>query len=400
VKSLAAGNLPASEIYCRNVLDMDGKNVAALNTLGIIAARVGAVTYSETYFKKVLTIDPVNSDALNNLAILKSVPRRPLGQGQRFLLIKSWGYGFWSDVSQVLGNLLLAEITGRTPVTHWGKNSLFGDGSGKDAFTLYFKPVSTVTLSDLSCRALEKLTYFPPKWHTGNLANEDVNKWHGKYSRAAAIYFLDRPETIAVSDFYVGVVDVAPWIPSSHAMHGRSLVNIYRYLTAKYLLPQPATAAACDAFWQAHFTDAKVVAVHARGSDKCLEDFRIERNNETLLSSLRSIDPTWRIFLLTDDEKWYARFKASYGDRVVATDCQRTSTRTGTHYLPSVNRARLGLEIMLDTYLALRADRFIGNGRSNVSAIIAIMKEWQEGSCTLVDRSALMDRNLFIYNRV
>ena len=42
-----------------------------------------------------------------------------------YLLIKS--YGFWSDVEHVIGALLLAEMTGRTPVVHWGGNSYFTD---------------------------------------------------------------------------------------------------------------------------------------------------------------------------------------------------------------------------------------------------------------------------------
>jgi protein O-GlcNAc transferase len=48
----------------------------------------------------------------------------------------------------------------------------------------------------------------------------DVAKWCGTYSRAAAIYFLNRPEVVEVSDFYIGVVDVAPWIPADHPMLG------------------------------------------------------------------------------------------------------------------------------------------------------------------------------------
>ena len=44
---------------------------------------------------------------------------------QRFLLIKAWGFGFWSDVLHVLGGLMLAELTRRQPVVFWGSNSLY-----------------------------------------------------------------------------------------------------------------------------------------------------------------------------------------------------------------------------------------------------------------------------------
>ena len=75
--------------------------------------------------------------------------------------IKSWGFGFWPNVSQVLGALLLAEATGRVPLVHWGRNSLFGDGSARDAFGHYFEPVSNVTLEDLA--TIPDANCFPPK---------------------------------------------------------------------------------------------------------------------------------------------------------------------------------------------------------------------------------------------
>jgi protein O-GlcNAc transferase len=397
-RALAAGNLAASEIACRDVLDLDRQNSSALHMLGVIAARLGMPGHAAAYLKAAVRADPGNAEARANLNRLKNAPRRR-GTGNpespKFLLIKSWGYGFWSDVSQVLGSLLLAEITGRIPVTHWGGNSLFGDGSSGDAFALFFKPVSNVTLQDLA--QIDGATFFPPKWNRANLTDDNVAKWDGHGSRAAAVYFLNRPETIAVSDFYIGVVNVAPWITGDHPMHGKPLEEIYRYLVDKYLIPHAVARSAWDAFFRVHLEGLPFVAVHMRGSDKIVEDPDVHATNQSFLSALASIDPTWRIFLLTDEEQYRARIKAVYGDRVIATTCQRTSTSTGVHYLPSVNRVQAGLEVMTDTYLALRANRFIGNGRSNVSAIIAVLKEWKPGDCLLIGRSLLLERNLFVY---
>jgi hypothetical protein len=58
---------------------------------------------------------------------------------------------------------------------------------------------------------------------------------------------------------------------------------------------------------------------------------------------------------------------------------------------------RAGREVLIDSWLALRADRFIGNGRSNVSAMITVMKHWPPGALTLIGRSMLYERNLHIY---
>lgn len=397
-QALAAGNLAASEIVCRDILDVSPQNASALHMLGIIAAQVGAVDHATAYFEAALSAEPNNDAFRKNFSLFKNSPRpvrneSPVG---RYLVIKSWGFGFWSDISQVLGSLFLAEITGRTPVVHWGKNSLFGDGSSRDAFELYFDPISNVTLEDIFL--LDGADFFPAKWSKANLAHEDVAKWHGSGARAAALYFLNRPEKIVVNDFYIGVVDVAPWTPVNHPMHGKPLDEIYLYLVDKYLRPRMAMQSVCETFFRANLEGAPFAAVHMRGSDKIKEDQNLHATNHAFLSRLASINPTWRIFLLTDDEQLHTRIKAIYGDRVITTSCQRTNTSIGVHYLPSVNRVQAGIEVMTDAYLALRANQFVGNGRSTVSAMIAVMKKWRSEDCILIGRSLLMERNLFIHS--
>jgi protein O-GlcNAc transferase len=124
-RGLAAGNLAASEIVCRDILDMDPYNSAALNLLGVVAARVGALDQSAAYFEAALRAEPNNEEVRKNLNLLKNAfrPHGKKNPADQYLVIKSWGFGFWSDVSQVLGSLLLAEITGRIPVTHWQEQS-------------------------------------------------------------------------------------------------------------------------------------------------------------------------------------------------------------------------------------------------------------------------------------
>ena len=300
----------------------------------------------------------------------------------RFLLSKAWGCGFWSDVSHLLGCLLLAEITGRTPVIHWGENSLFGGSAGGETFRRYFMPVNDVTIDQLL--GLLDADCFPPKWSRKNLKAENVAKWDGEYSRTAAFDFLRRLEAIVVCDYYIGVVDVMPWIPAAHPLHGKSLPQIFRSLVERYLRPNATVLSRVQAFSRQHLQGAPFVAVHMRGSDKGREDPGSEAANHACMAALAEIDRSWRILLLTDDDHWFARVKGAFGDRVVTTGAQRTSTTTGLHYDPSADGARLGMEIMTDTYLALRADKFIGNGRSNVAAMIAHLRDWPPGDCMLV----------------
>lgn len=394
-QALIAGNLAASEVICRNILDAAPDNPVARNLLGIIASKVGAIEQARHHFAVALAAAPQNEVLRRNLDRLpRSQPATPAA-GPRYLLIKAWGCGLWSDISHVLGSLLLAEITGRIPVTHLGRNSLFRDEAGHDVFQNYFQPVSAVSLDDLL--RLENPSFFPSKWRRANLEEEDIFKWQGPGSRLGALYFLNRPETIAVSDFYVGVVYVQPWIPPAHPMHGKPLDEIYRYLVGKYLRLNAPAQMACDAFHAHHLQGARFLAAHMRGTDKILEDAHVQATQDSCMAELAALDPAWRIFVLTDDAPIAARLKALYGERLVLADCQRSGSQLGVHFQPSLDRFKAGFEVVMDTFLGMRADRFIGNGRSNISTIIAAVKGWQPGQCTLFGSNMLAERNLFIF---
>lgn len=397
---LAKANLAAADVCCRQILARAPSNAVALNLTGVIAAQLGLYESAVTAFEQACAADPAFRHASENLAHVERLtaasPQPASMHSERFLLIKAWGYGFWSDVNHVLGALLLAEITRRIPVVHWGSNSRFTDASNRDAFEFYFEPVSEYSIEDLY--ALEDPDFFPSKWSKDKLWLENHAKWHGQDSRLAALHYLNRRETIAVSDFYIGAVDLLPWIPPQHPLHGKSIEHVYRHLAKKYLCPRASIVAAIDDFFRRHLANGRTVAVHLRGSDKQTEMGTTAEINRRYLHLLEeTLEPMSRIFLLTDDARWLSVFKTAYGNRVIFTDCQRTGDDTGIHYSKSADAVRLGLEIMQDTYLATRADRFIGNGQSNVSAMIALLKEWSAADCILLSPSVLLERNLRLY---
>src|SRR5947208_17137630 len=78
---MRAGNLAFAEILCRMVLDVRPDDRSAQLMIAQIAQRLG----------------------------LDRLPSLQAGR-DKFLLIKAWGFGFWSDMDHVLGGLLLAEI--------------------------------------------------------------------------------------------------------------------------------------------------------------------------------------------------------------------------------------------------------------------------------------------------
>ena len=136
IRAAQSGYLGLAEKHCLSALDARPGASDALTVLGIVAARLGAKTRALRLFEEALRKRPGDTSILANLQRAQAMPdpQSKAGAGGRYLLSKAWGYGFWSDVSHVLGCLLLSEITDRVPVVHWGANSLYGGSADTDAF--------------------------------------------------------------------------------------------------------------------------------------------------------------------------------------------------------------------------------------------------------------------------
>lgn len=389
VRALKTNDVAGAEIAARLILDSAPDDAAALHLLGVIAARVQAFDSAEDFFRRALAAEPGNSQIAQNLAAARTAPRPRFAEGPRYLVIREWGFGFWSDISHMLGALLLAEATGRIPVTWWGSQSLFSDGGDEDAFQRYFQPVSNVHLENLPSE------FFPPRWNGANLKTTTQAKWQG---RTGPVYFLNRPERVAVCDFFAAVPNILPWLPPTHMLYGKTVEAAYRHLAEKYLRPRAEIIAACNTFFECELAGAPFVAAHLRGTDKFREDDSLKDTNAQILNVLEQAPSGQRILLLTDDERCLTMARERFGRRIAATDCRRGNGETGIHLAKS-DPLQTGREAMVDAYLALRAGRFIGNGLSNVSAMIAVLKDWPAGACTLIGNSILEDRSFMLYQK-
>src|SRR5215469_16394010 len=118
-RCIGEGNLAAANILCRNVLDREQDCAEAWNLLGIVGARLELWDKAIEYFRRASDLG-WNEAKANLQKIYAAAAGRPNQHHGGILLIKAWGAGFWSDVSHVFGGLLLAEVTGRKPVVHWG----------------------------------------------------------------------------------------------------------------------------------------------------------------------------------------------------------------------------------------------------------------------------------------
>ena len=372
-EGIRSGDLAWSEALCRMVLEQQPQNALAWNLLGTICMRVNLLDYAAEYFSRGKGEQPQWDGRAKTLAT---------GATQRrYILMKSAAHGFWSDVDHVLGGLLLAELTGRTPVVHWGDNSLFKHASAANAWDLFFQPLTEVTIDDLASVA----SFYPPKWSADNLRSEEVDRWRGPWAKQTALHFLGREEAVLVSGFHIALASVIPWIRPGRPRFGQPTVQIYRDLVARYLHPKPAIVAAVDAFQRKHLAGGPFVAVHIRGADKYREQKDLQRINQSYFEQVDRLatTPGQRIFLLTDSQPAADEFRRRYGQRVVMTPSERSADETGVHLRPG-DGLRRGTEVMIDAYLAARAGKFIGNGGSNVSAIVAHLKQWNHDDLVLL----------------
>ncbi len=398
---LRRGNLPQAETVVRMHIAKLGASPKAMNYLGWIAAIVGLPEHAVDYFTQAARTAPTWRLPHSNVELLRRFcagqPTAVTHAPNRFLLVKAWGFGFWADVSHVIGQLLLAELTGRTPIVHWGSNSLFRDGTTANAFDAFFEPVSDATLEDLR---EGEFKIWPPKWSHANLLDGALNQWRGPFSRIPGLYLLGREEEIVVSDFFTSIFDLKPWIPKRSGLYGMSVDELYGHFLKKYLRPKPDITAAVEAFHAQHLAGEDYLAVHVRGSDKNLEFKALDASNQEyqrIIDQFRVRLGLRRIFLLTDDSRLRDLFLSWYGGDVVSTDCRRTATSVGIHYQAAQDRRQLGAEVMVDAYLALRAKAFIGNGTSNPSLMVRHLKAWRKDAIRLIGPDMYNVANLFLH---
>lgn len=414
--ALVHGKLPSVEAICSVLLARDPQDAAALELLGRLAARLGLDEAAWLHLRRAR--DAACRPGQGHRAALRSAllalasfpaelparaaPRAPEPPAQRYLVVKAYGFGLGADLIALLGALLLAEVTGRTPITHWGDNSLYAAGGGgptDDAFRLYFEPINPLTIQDLP--ALDGRTaprVYPPKWR-GHLHRGVREQTYGAHGLLSALHLLSRPEEILVSDYCTPANTLTAWLLPGQRGHGWPLPRLHRDLVRRYLRPRALLQQAVEDFHQRHLQGAPYVAAHIRGTDKIREQGHLQQLNDrypqAIERALAALGPGARLFLLTDSEAILERCRARFGPRLVVTPGQRNHGAEGVHYTPRRGRVRLGLEVLRDMYLAARADHFIGNGGSSVSALIEFLKDWPEGRCQQLDPNWLKGR--FIY---
>jgi len=403
--AIARGNYGRADLLCWRTMEALPEFAWAPLLLAETALKIGEVENGQAFCAKAAALlakypDQATPDVRTALDRISAAleDREPARKSGGYLLIKCWGYGFWSDVEHVIGALLLAEMTGRTPVVHWGGNSYFTDDDTADAFGTFFEPLAPISLDELAEVSDE---IYPPKWNRNNLAANGLNVWEGDGARFSGLYLLNRSERIVVADFFIQVLELLPWLPESHWLHGADAMTAIRLLYEKYFTLRPAIQNEIDEFRAAQFDGNPVFAVHVRSLDKGREDPSFLRDNADMLPVLDEAlakDTTLRLFLMTDSARVLDEYAERYGHRVFNTDCARTDGIVPVTWKDTEARHRLGVEVIKDTYIAAACERFIGYGGSSVACMVACLKRWPDGACLLLGDNIKTRRNWLLHD--
>ena len=319
-------------------------------------------------------------------------------ENKKYLIIKAWGYGFWSDVHHVINNLFLAELLGAKACIIWGDNSLYKDDNNIDSFSSFFNIDQFTNIKNINLQ----LPMYPPKWNFDNIFKNNINKWTGEYSRIASQYFFSKTEEILVSDFYTPLIHIIPWISNESKYFGLNDNQIYQILFQKYLIPNNHISKKVDEFYFDNMKNNNWIGVHARGTDKINESAELNKINEDyflLIDEIIKINPKIKLLLITDSNQLLKTYHDRYKNILLTTNAVRSDNQFGVHN-NNYNKDTLaiGNEILIDSLLATRCNYFIGNMESNVSLAISSLKNWENGLLFLLGHKNIRGENSYLFD--
>ncbi len=224
---------------------------------------------------------------------------------------------------------------------------------------------------------------FPSKWQGQNVIGKHLERRKpphlGGEGKLGAIWLLNRPERLVVSDFFFGVYDLLPWIPVDHEFYGLSIDAVIQTLTDRYLAPSWRIRDMINEQLK-NLAGKETLAVHIRGSDKVVEISQLDEVNRHYDSIIQqAIDKNYSVWLMTDSEDISKTLLQKYGPAIHCLDALRTGAEVGIHVgADARDRQRLGEEVVTDVLVAVTCDRFVGNGASNPSCFVDFLIEGDE----------------------
>ena len=302
----------------------------------------------------------------------------------KYLLIREWGCGFYADFLHVTQGLYLAELLGRQPLVHWGKESLYNNTSHQDVFKDFFD-YEALGLSEFMPNHKDT---FPSEY---KISPEQIllkNKYDT--SEKTQLNYLQNLLTsnceLVVYDRFLNLGKLLPLL-------GIDASNFsYKNLVSKYHKP-------CYTLLENYDREMKSLnlspgcynSIQLRLSEKV----RTQDNYDSVLNQYydffneKAGCSNMDLFICSEDQKAIDFFSEKYPGRVVSSSASRNvykfdkeSSKLGItdnqfvpEFLlktPGMEKKWLGMEVITDVMIASKSNLFIGSD-SNVAKVISFL---------------------------
>jgi hypothetical protein len=293
------------------------------------------------------------------------------------LFIHAIPEGMVALLRHTVHGLLLAELSGRTPLIYWGSRFLYrGRSMGENAFLCFFEDVGCCDGTQI--RSAHG-GFLPNNWSAQNVFNDSLISHRYEESRPGVVQppleiLLSSEAEVIVYTHWNHLADILPFVPEGSEYHGLSNATVAGMVFRKYFKVLPEVLAPAKRILESVTASGRLIGVHCRGSDKITEHALVtpEDYRKQVDRILRNDD---LVFLATDSVKALKKFLGWYGDRLIFTDCERSSNAQGVHFT-AMDREKAGRDFLVDAYLLSKCAVHFGNQGSHVSFLVqAMLKE-------------------------
>jgi hypothetical protein len=293
------------------------------------------------------------------------------------LLIQAIPDGMVAVLRHTIHGLLLAELSGRIPVIYWGSRFLYRRvGKDENAFLRFFE--------DMGCCDGNRVrsahqAFLPTDWSAENVFKDGLISHRYSESRPGVApppleMLLSSEAEVVVYTHWNHLVDILPFVPEDSEYHGLDSATVAGMIFRKYFKVLPEVLAPAKGILEQVIASSRVIGVHCRGSDKITEHALVTPEDYRRQVD-RILGKEDRVFLATDSVAALKKFQGWYGDRLIFTDCERSSNAQGVHFT-AIDREKAGCDFLVDAYLLSKCAVHFGNEGSHVSYLVqAMLKE-------------------------
>lgn len=258
-------------------------------------------------------------------------------QEQEKYVIGAWYSGFFSTFFGVLNHLAWAKKNNKIPVVYWDSGCLYYEKTGfmgaTNAWEYYFEPVSN--------------EHYKP-------GDPIHNTYHD-------------PDHNLITPITSPREGHSCFLIEQYRAHANMIIN-------EFVRVKPYVKKIIKKFQEDHNMDTiPTIGIHLRGTDKFMEADPL--NPQLILDAANSYVKknkmtSYQFLVATDEERLLNLAKKNLEGKVIHTNATRSVTGAALHYAtPGLNRAQLGLEVLVEALL-LASCTILIHTCSNVSSAI------------------------------